>query len=334
MGIKKLKQQNNEISISLVDLLGRFDISKTKKYTQFLVKMLHKQYNEEMMYRVSEDRISDYTENRGERFEEILNSDKFEDFVTKRVLFDSLFGWEEMSSFVKFCELMERGLIKEKDISKYDSWDMLNAALIEGIYKESFKNSKKEIHTIYDEEDGYLVFRPLTYNSSVYYGYQAKWCTAMTNDSSYFYQHSKGVLVYVIDHNKNTKYGFHRPYDSEHYDTGKIFNVFNEKGRSVDTYETGLPVHILNIIMDELAVFSSYFTPNYELFSETEFDNMEKVIGKLRKIPGVYREPGPLTELRRTYNRPRFLEPSEVELYPVPEEDSLTEEETKYGESI
>jgi prolyl oligopeptidase PreP (S9A serine peptidase family) len=331
MGIKKLKQQNNEISISLVDLLGRFDISKTKKYTQFLVKMLHKQYNEEMVYRVSENRISHYTENRGERFEEILNSDKFEDFVTKRVLFDTLFDWDEMSSFVKFCELMERGLIKEKDISKYDSWDMLNQALIEGIYKESFKNSKKEIHTIYDE-DGYLVFRPLTYNSSVYYGYQAKWCTAMTNDPSYFYQHSKGVLVYVIDHNKNTKYGFHRPYDSEHFDTGKIFNVFNEKGRSVDTYETGLPVHILNIIMDELAVFSSDFTPNYELFSETEFENMENAIGKTHKTHRIHRGPGPLAILRTATNGATFLEPSEVEF--DTEEELLTEEDNNYGESI
>jgi hypothetical protein len=331
MGIKKLKQQNNEISISLVDLLGRFDISKTKKYTQFLVKMLHKQYNEEMMYRVSENRISYYTENRSERFEEILSSDKFEDFVTKRVIFDTLFGWEEMLSFVKFCELMERGLIKEKDISKYDSWDMLNAALIEGIYKESFKNSKKEIHTIYDE-DGYLIFRPLTYNSSVYYGYQAKWCTAMTNDSSYFYQHSRGVLVYVINHNKNTKYGFHRPYDSEHFDTGKIFNVFNEKGRSVDTYETGLPAHILNIIMDELAVFSSDFTPNYELFSETEFENMENAIGKTHKTHRIHRGPGPLAILRTATNGATFLEPSEVEF--DTEEELLTEEDNNYGESI
>ena len=333
MGIKKLKQQNSEMSMSLIDLLGKFDISKTKKYTQFLVKMLHKQYNEEMKYRLKEETSSRYTENRGQRFEEIISSDTFEDFVIKRVLFDNMFGWDEMSNFVKFCELMERGLIKEKDISKYDSWDMLNQALVEGIYKESFKNSKKEIQTIYDK-NGYLIFRPLTYNASVYYGYQAKWCTAMTNDPSYFYNHSRGVLIYVIDHNNNTKYGFHRPHYEDHYDTGKVFNVFNEKGKSVDTYETKLPVDMIKIIMDELDVFSSNFKPNYELFSDEEFKNMEKVIGKVRKISGIYRNGGPLAELRTTYNRPRFLEPSEVELYPVPEDDLLTEEETNYGESI
>lgn len=333
MGIKKLKQQNNEMSMSLIDLLGKFDISKTKKYTQFLVKMLHKQYNEEMKYRLKEETSSRYTENRGQRFEEIVSSDTFENFVTKRVLFDNIFGWDEMSNFVKFCELMERGLIKEKDISKYDSWDMLNQALVEGIYKESFKNSKKEIQTIYDK-DGYLIFRPLTYNASIYYGYQAKWCTAMTNDPSYFYNHSRGVLIYVIDHNNNTKYGFHRPHYDDHYEPDRVFNIFNEKGRPIDTYETKLPTDVIKTIMDELGVFSSNFKPNYELFSEEEFDNMEKVIGKVRKIPGIYRRVGPLAELRTTYNRPRFLEPSEVELYPVPEDDLLTEEEPKYGESI
>ena len=333
MGIKKLKQQNIEMSMSLIDLLGKFDISKTKKYTQFLIKMLHKQYNEEMKYRLKEETSSRYTENRGQRFEEIISSSTFEDFVTKRVHFDTIFCWDDMSNFVKFCELMERGLIKEKDISKYDSWDMLNEALVEGIYKESFKNSKKEINTIYDK-DGYLIFRPLTYNASVYYGYQAKWCTAMTNDPSYFYNHSRGVLIYVIDHNNNTKYGFHRPHYGEHYDTDKVFSVFNEKGRSVDTYETKLPVDVIKTIMDELGVFSSDFKPNYELFSDEEFENMEKVIGKVRKIPGIHRRGGPLAELRRTYNRPTFLDPSEVELYPVPEDDLLTEEENKYGESI
>jgi hypothetical protein len=40
MGIKKIKKENDDLSISVIDSLGLFDISSTKKYTQFLIKML------------------------------------------------------------------------------------------------------------------------------------------------------------------------------------------------------------------------------------------------------------------------------------------------------
>lgn len=245
--------------------------------------MFHKQYQEEMMYRKnSETDIIEYSSPKPEHFQKIIYGESFEDFLTKKLILDTLFGWDQMSDFVKFCELMEKGAIKENDISKYDSWDMVNNALVEGIYKETFKTSKKEIHRIYDE-NGYLIFRPLTYNAAVYYGYQAKWCTSMINDPHYFYQHSRGVLVYVIDKNNKTKFGFHRHYDSYDVDTSRVIGIFNEKGISIDSYQTKLPSELLKIIMDEFCLESDNFTPNYEFFSPQEIINMEKVIGPFSK---------------------------------------------------
>ena len=34
MGIKNLKKDNDILSMSLIDMLSKYDISKTKKYTQ------------------------------------------------------------------------------------------------------------------------------------------------------------------------------------------------------------------------------------------------------------------------------------------------------------
>ena len=42
MGIKKLKKENKNLTLTLIDMLGKFDISKTKKYTQFLVNEIKK----------------------------------------------------------------------------------------------------------------------------------------------------------------------------------------------------------------------------------------------------------------------------------------------------
>ena len=52
MGIKKIKKENNSINISLVDLMGKLDNSETKKYTQFLVKILKKNFDNEQDFLV------------------------------------------------------------------------------------------------------------------------------------------------------------------------------------------------------------------------------------------------------------------------------------------
>ena len=54
MGIKKIKKENNSINISLVDLMGKLDTSETKKYTQFLVKIIKNNFDNDMKYFIKE----------------------------------------------------------------------------------------------------------------------------------------------------------------------------------------------------------------------------------------------------------------------------------------
>ena len=46
MGIKRLKKENEFLNMSIGDMLAKFDTSKTKKYSQFLVKMLNERIEE------------------------------------------------------------------------------------------------------------------------------------------------------------------------------------------------------------------------------------------------------------------------------------------------
>ena len=57
MGIKKIKKENNSINISLVDLMGKLDNSETKKYTQFLVKILKKNFDNQQDFLVRDSLI-------------------------------------------------------------------------------------------------------------------------------------------------------------------------------------------------------------------------------------------------------------------------------------
>lgn len=282
MGIKNLKKEGGTLNLSLIDMLAKFDKTKTKKYLQFLVKM----FNEDIERR-DKQMNDDYPilrEHNNDSIEQVLPTNSFENLLTRMIFCEYMFSWSKMRSFIDFTDLMERGLITEKDITKYNSWDMLEEQLFEAKNRELFKKSKKEIHKIYEDHE-YLIFKPLTYSASVSYGYQTKWCTTMINDATYFYNHSKGVLIYLIDKRDNKKFAFYRslpgPYeDPDSYD-GRIFNTYNQEDKQIDTIQTGLPMNILRIIMMECDLKSPTTVPNYKLFSEDEKNEMRKHTGPL-----------------------------------------------------
>jgi hypothetical protein len=154
-----------------------------------------------------------------------------------------------------------------------------------------FKKSKKEIHKIF-EDDNYMIFKPLTYASSCSYGYQTKWCTAMINDPGYFYNHSRGILIYLIDKKENKKFAFYKHFpqqyeimdDHEQY----VFKTYNQEDKQIDTIQTGLPMNILQIVLMECDLKSPTTIPNYRLFSEDEKNEMRKYNGPLPEDENLY----------------------------------------------
>lgn len=254
MGIKKLKKENKNLTLTLIDMLGKFDISKTKKYTQFLVNEIKKCdfdsfYNRDLL---------------GQYFKE----DNLEDKITN-CLICYILGNEKMESFVEFCNLMEKGLVEEKDITKYNSWDKLMFELDKAKSKEFFKDSKKEVKIIFKNDD-YIILKPLNHAASCKYGYNTKWCTSMRDDPEYFYRHSKGILIYVLDQKNKTKFGFYKALED---DEDVVFTIWNEKGNQIDSLQTELPQNILGVLLNE---FKYNLEPNYKLFSNEELGEMLK----------------------------------------------------------
>ena len=264
MGIKKIKKENNSINISLVDLMGKLDNSETKKYTQFLVKILKKNFDNEQDFLVRD------SSHRERKIDQVLNNSTFDGWITRKIL-TNLYGWDEVDSFINFCEFMERGLTNEKDISKYDSWEMVTSEVFQAKNRNLFKMAKKEVKVVY--EDGqYMCIKPLTYAASVSYGYQTRWCTASVQEPSYFYNHSKdGVLVYLIDKINNVKFGF--------YHNSYQIQIYNQKDDRVDSMETGIPIELLHKLIGEMKSEAKDKNFNYKLFGESELENMKKYRG-------------------------------------------------------
>ena len=264
MGIKKLKQENKNLSLTLIDMLGKFDISKTKKYTQFLVNELKKTNFDSINISFSNTDLVD----------QLFKEGNLEDEITKTIICN-IFGHPNLNSFIEFCNLMEKGLVEEKDISTYDSWDKIMFELYKAKNKEAFKNSKKETKIIVETKD-FIILKPLSHAASCAYGYNTKWCTAMVNDPEYFYKHSKGNLVYVLDQKNKTKFGFYNSLEfNEFNDQDMIFTIWNETGKQIDSIQTELPSNILGILINE---FKYNKEPNYKLFSDNEIKSMLKHI--------------------------------------------------------
>jgi len=289
MGIKRLKKENEFLNMSIGDMLAKFDTSKTKKYSQFLVKMLNERIEDWNKNNILESKTS-----RQDPIEKAIPNNSLENNLVRSFICDWLFSWGNMERFVEFTELMEKGLVKENDISKYDSWNMLELQLFEAKNREMFKKSKKEIHKIFEDEN-YMIFKPLTYIASCSYGYQTKWCTAMINEPNYFYNHSRGILIYLIDKKENKKFAFYKsvpePYemDSEFSDENYVFKTYNQEDKQIDTIQTGLPMNILQIIMMECDTKLPTTVPNYKLFSDDEKNIMREYVGKLPEEYGAPR---------------------------------------------
>lgn len=293
MGIKKIKKENDLVNVSLIDLMGKLDTSETKKYTQFLVKILKKSFDNDIKYMAKEE------SGRVRKIDEVLGDNTFDSWITKRLI-GQLYGWDEMNLFVEFCDYMERGLTNEKDISKYDSWDMVATEVYQAKNRDLFKKAKKQVKVVY-EDDQYFCIKPLTYEASVSYGYQTKWCTASVHDQSYFYNHSRdGVLVYVIDKINNVKFGF--------YHNNHQIQIYDQKDDRVDSMETGLPLELLHKLFSEMKSDVKDKNFNYKLFDESELKRMT-MYRQDEPIPVpmgemMLEEPEPTNEEVRAHNGP------------------------------
>jgi hypothetical protein len=316
MGIKKLKSEHKFLNMTIADVLAKADPSKTKKYTQFLTRMLEDQCNKQL----EESKYTKRIRNQVSPFDDLVNLNSIENLIARVLLVDCFFNERKMDDFISFCELMDKGVVEENDISKYDSWDMLDEEYFKAKNRDIFNKSKKDILKIYEDER-YLVLKPLTYLASVAYGYQTKWCTTMVNDSSYFYSHSRGILIYVIDKIDNKKVAFHKsipqPYEITDDSNGAIFNVWNAEDKRIDSFQSGLPYEILKIISMEMDTTIETNIPNYKLFSEEELKAMRNagylVEPDLELKEVIERDPAPIYGFR-----PRVLRMSDT---PISVED-------------
>ena len=210
--IETLKKQFPHLTISLFDILIEIDGTKTHKYSQLLCKLFN-QYLESESNQYKSDSISEITD--------VLNHlsvplDKdFNTNYVKRRLVDHI-RHSDIELFQTFKSYMERGLIKETDITKYSNFTQISSAVSLAELKEFEKSSELKVHKEFEDEK-WLLVRPLSFESSAKYGAGTKWCTTFKREKEYFFKYCQnGILLYIINKDSGEKFAMF--YD---YTTGK-----------------------------------------------------------------------------------------------------------------
>ena len=268
MGIKHLIQQNPDMGFNLVKLISKLDVSKTKKLTPFLLKIFKKK-----METMHED-IDHYYGNRHKTVKNILlDANVFErQFLIFAI--DQL-GADNIEMLPEFINLLDKKLVENKDISTYNSIeDIINQISIAKT-KELLKNARKEILVVY-EDDEVMMFKPLTFESSLKYGSGTKWCTAMKSEPEYFYRYSRnGILIYIINKKTGRKFGSY----SEKFEDR--VSIFNETDIQIDSFNMDISYDNLTKLMGFL---DSKNDVNKTLFSEKELKNQTKYFPEFEKL--------------------------------------------------
>ena len=268
MKLKKLKLENQEYNLSILDLLRLIDPSKTGKFMTILLNEL-KFYNKSVplgpIYCNTDiTRLSNQIETYNVIHEELLG-----------ILIECLGGTDIINDLEKFEVLCDEGLVSVIDIQEYKSLGELSLAVIDAEEKRKDKDSSPQKEIVFDHPD-YLILKPLNEFASKKYGASTKWCTS-SRDPKTFYQYSeKGVLIYILPKNDNSKWAVYYDMDL------KELSWWNAKDILTDGYLVELPEQlkkdILKYILNETNPNGHYFDEKTKLLSVEELVNFPEMV--------------------------------------------------------
>ena len=228
---------------NIIDLLSIFNSTGKSKYVETLLRIVkNKKSNIGRLEYMNE--LKTYYQ----LSEEFLNGLSNLDLVLYCNLLPTLMNGSDAVFFKKFCELNERGLIEQNDLSTYNSFEQITTQLTLAELKENAKDMEGSIIKLHDDSE-WLIVKPLTFAASKKYGAFTKWCTTSRDNPEYFIRYTnRGSLIYIINKKTGLKVACFKSFDENEPE----FSFWNSIDLRVDSLESGLPNDILNLIVKDI----------------------------------------------------------------------------------
>jgi hypothetical protein len=268
-------RESPDFNMNMYDLMSIFVPEKKSKYVETLMRIMKNTQNlDQNVKEIKKELIKTFD----------LNSDVLDNFTNMQLIMgynfiESMFNNEDLKIFQKFCELNERNIVAENDLSKYKTFQQIidSVDIAQLILDE--KEMEKQIKIVLKTDD-WLVLRPLTFTASRKYGANTKWCTTSEKDDQYFMKYAgNGVLCYVINRKTNMKVASFFSLKKDNPE----FSFWNVQDKQIDSLQTELPREILDIIVNENIEKRS----NLDLLNEDNF-GLNSTLKKLQnRITGA-----------------------------------------------
>ena len=171
--LDKIKQDNPELNVTIIDIIRSIDPSSTNKYCEFLIKMIKRNDNYQQT---------------------IVNA-----------LVSGLFGVKTIETLHKFEDHSKANRIplEYRDISSHSDWETIEEAVKIADEVVKRKQLEKETKKIF-ENDEWVVLIPESYEASQLYAYNTKWCITQ---KSYWNDYKRSSrIIFVINKKNNEKY--------------------------------------------------------------------------------------------------------------------------------
>ena len=171
--LDRIKQNNPELNVTIIDVIRSIDPSSTNKYCEFLIKMIKKNDNHQQT---------------------IVNT-----------LVSGLFGVKTIETLHKFEEHSKANRIplEYRDISSHSEWLTIEEAVKIADEVVKRKQLEKETKKLF-ENDEWVVLIPESYEASQLYAYNTKWCITQ---KSYWNDYKKSSrIIFVINKKNDEKY--------------------------------------------------------------------------------------------------------------------------------
>ncbi len=232
-----------DITIPVVEFLQIFSAQEKTKYLELLCR-LNDNCNDDTDYENYRDEISRKFD---VSIDSLFNFSALQCFLLYKLLDNHR---NDMLPFPSFCDYNERGLILNKDVQTYKSFDDINDAVNKAKLKIEEKELEKQVIKVF-EDDEWLLVRPLTYQSSLKYGAHTQWCTASSFQSESFTEYTEnGILIYIIHKSSNVKFAAHRDLEVESHNT----SFYNSEDYSYDSMDLDIPSEIIVKVKEEFKI--------------------------------------------------------------------------------
>jgi len=226
--ISDIKNRKRYLSYGIADMLSKLDITGRNKYLSLMVRLFDdglKKYIDN----INDDNDVEFLyeqeliQNRNFKIDD--DNEKYVALLLLSSISNNL--GISIEDLWRFMELMERGVITNKNLDEYSTMYDIIRANSEGEYRLSMRSdiTDNECYRLYDD-DKYLAVLPLTIKSSLKYGAGTKWCTASKENPNVFDDYyRKGLLIYIIDKLNMDKFAI----NTDNRNTIYYWNIIDER---------------------------------------------------------------------------------------------------------